>query len=159
MKLTRSVSYAVGILLQIHGDKVRGPMTASRIAKDCTFPPRFLYRVLRRLVDAKLLAGTSGPGGGYVLAKPAGSVTLLDIVSAVDSPPEPSVLKPVRTKYRQPIDAINRLCADSAATFRAELAKTTLAGLLDRPKKRPGFAKKRLKPGSGKKAKSKKQAK
>ncbi len=89
MKLTRSVAYGVGILLQIKDAKGRGPVTAATIAQDCKFPPRFLYRVLRRLVDAGLLIGTSGPLGGYELARRSEGITLLDIVDAVESPPEP----------------------------------------------------------------------
>ena len=88
MKLTRSVAYAVGILLQIQDAKRRTPVTAAQIARDCKFPPRFLYRVLRRLVDAGLLEGTSGPAGGYALAKAPADISLLEIVEAVDAPPE-----------------------------------------------------------------------
>ena len=129
MKLTRSVSYAVGILLQIEDTRLKAPVTAATIARDCKFPPRFLYRVLRRLVDAGLLVGTSGPSGGYMLAKPASRITLLDVVAAVESPPEASVLEPVRAKHRRTIAAINRLCQTNAQRFRQDLARTTLAKL------------------------------
>ena len=129
MKLTRSVSYAVGILLQIEDARQNVPLTAASIAKGCKFPPRFLYRVLRRLVDAGLLVGTSGPAGGYALAKSPSKITLLDIVSAVESPPEPSVLEPVRAKHRRPVAIINRLCRANGDRFRRDLAKTTLAKL------------------------------
>jgi Rrf2 family protein len=88
-----------------------------------------LYRVLRRLVDAGLLVGTSGPSGGYMLAKPPSAITLLDIVNAVESPPEASVLEPVRAKHRRPIAVINRLCRANAVRFKQDLAKTTLAKL------------------------------
>ncbi len=129
MKLTRSVSYAVGILLQIEDAGRNVPVTAATIVRDCKFPPRFLYRVLRRLVDAGLLNGTSGPAGGYALAKAPSRITLLDIVNAVESPPEASVLEPVRAKHRRPTAAINRLCKANADRFKRDLAKMTLAKL------------------------------
>ena len=129
MKLTRSVSYAVGILLQIEDAKQQVPMTAAMIARNCRFPPRFLYRVLRRLVDAGLLIGTSGPAGGYALAKSPGKISLLDIVTAVESPPAPSALEPVRAKHRRPIAAINRLCRTNSDRFKRDLAKLTLSKL------------------------------
>jgi Rrf2 family protein len=129
MKLTRSVSYAVGILLQIEDARRSVPVTAAMIARDCKFPPRFLYRVLRRLVDAGLLIGTSGPAGGYELAKPAAKINLLEVVSAVESAPEANVLEPVRAKHRRPIAAINRLCKLNTERFKRDLAKTTLAKL------------------------------
>ena len=128
MRLTRSVSYAIGILLQIQ-EKRGQPLTAARIARGAKFPPRFLYRVLRRLVDADLLVGTSGPGGGYALAKPPRTITLLDVVAAVESTPEPSILTPVRRKHRKAIEAVNRVTDLSARRFNTDLKKITLARL------------------------------
>ena len=137
MRLTRSVSYAVGILLQIYQLAGEGQITAARISRGCHFPPRFLYRILRRLVDAGLLSGTSGPGGGYALAKPPKKITLLDIVSGIESAPSPSVLEPVCTKQRKAINQINRVCARGAKQFSAELDRITLLDLVDAGNLRP----------------------
>jgi Rrf2 family protein len=136
MRLTRSVAYAVGILLQIEDAKQHVPVTAATIAQGCKFPPRFLYRVLRRLVDAGLLLGTSGPAGGYALAKAPGKISLLDIVTAVESPPEAATLEPVRAKHRQPIAVINQLCRSNAERFRRDLAKLTLTKMRKKKAKR-----------------------
>ena len=100
MKLTRSVSYAVGVLLRIDELADEGPVTAAQIARGCRFPPRFLYRILRRLVSAGLLRGTSGPGGGYLLARTPPRITLLDVVEGVLAAPEPSVLTPACKRQR-----------------------------------------------------------
>ncbi len=129
MKLTGSVSYAVGILLQIQRLSDNGPITAAKIARGCRFPPRFLYRILRRLVDAGLLHGTSGPGGGYALAKRPRHITLLDIVEGVEAAPEASVLTPVSAKHREAITHINRICLRDAERFAAELSRVNLAQL------------------------------
>ncbi|MBI3840171.1 MAG: Rrf2 family transcriptional regulator [Planctomycetia bacterium] len=129
MKLTGSVSYAVGVLLQIQKLSGGGPVTAAKIARGCRFPPRFLYRILRRLVDAGLLHGTSGPGGGYALAKPPRRITLLDIVEGVEAAPEASVLTPVCAKQREAIAYINRICFRDAERFAAELSRINLAQL------------------------------
>jgi Rrf2 family protein len=144
MRLTRSVSYAVGVLLQIDVLAGDGQITAAKIARGCRFPPRFIYRILRRLVAAGLLRGTSGPGGGYALAKSPKRITLLDIIEAVESAPEPSVLKPVRASQRRAIATINRLCAHTARRFRAELKRvklSQLAGKLHAAKRRRRRAK------------------
>lgn len=129
MKLTRSVSYAVGILLQVAAESAEFPVTAARIARGCRFPPRFLYRILRRLVDAELLGGTSGPGGGYRLSREPKSITLLDIVSAVDAPPEASQLVPVRSSHRAAIGKVNDICETAAAKFAADLRRVRLSEL------------------------------
>lgn len=129
MKLTRSVSYAVGILLRVLQENAGGPMTAARIAKGCKFPPRFLYRVLRRLVDAELMHGVSGPGGGYALARPASKITLLDIVVAVEGTPEMTRLVPVHKSQTKAIGRINELSEKGAARFHQELKRITLSQL------------------------------
>jgi Rrf2 family protein len=129
MKLTRSVSYGIGILLQIYEQSRGDPVTAAKIARGCRFPPRFLYRVLHRLVGAGLLRGTSGPGGGYALARKAERITVADIVVGVEGPPEPTVLWPVCARQRGAISLVNRLCRESAAQFAAELSGVSLADL------------------------------
>jgi Rrf2 family protein len=131
MKLTGSVSYAIGILLQVATAANESPMTAAKIARGCRFPPRFLYRILRRLVDAGLLDGTSGPGGGYRLAKAPASLTLLDVVAAVDAPPEPSRLRPVKASHQKALDGVNKLCAVSAARFARDLRRMKLSSLIE----------------------------
>jgi len=116
----------VAILLQIQKDDSGAPVTAARITKNCKFPPRFLYRVLRRLVDAKLLVGTSGPGGGYMLARRRKPITMFDIVEAVESAPEASMLEPVCKHHKRAVARINRVSKQSAAKFSAALRKLTL---------------------------------
>jgi Rrf2 family protein len=143
MKLNRSVSYAVGVLLQIRDLSGQGQVAASKIARGCRFPPRFLYRILRRLVAAGLLHGTSGPGGGYSLARPPQRITLLDIVNGVETGLEPSVLAPVRANHRAAIARINRLCAQNAKRFTADLKRVKLADLGPSKNKRGGRRRRR----------------
>ena len=104
-------------------------MTAARIARGCKFPPRFLYRVLRRLVDAGLLLGTSGPGGGYALARPAQRITLYEIVVAVESKPEIPALPPVCRKYAPASKIITDLSRRNIDRFLEDLKRVTLAKL------------------------------
>lgn len=129
MKLTLSVGYGIGVLLQIQGQAQEGPLTAARISRGCRFPPRFLYRVLRKLVDAGLLQGTSGPGGGYALARRPQDITLLDIVRSVESGVEPVVLEAVCPSHRPAIAKLNELCRRNADHFVDELSQVSLADL------------------------------
>ena len=64
-----------------------------------------------------------------MLAKAAQRITLLEVVEAVESPPEPSVLEPVRAKHRRTVAGINRICRINSDRFRQDLARTTLAKL------------------------------
>lgn len=141
MQLTRSVSYAVGILLNVERARAEGPLTANRIARRSHFPPRFLYRVLRRLVDAEIMTGVSGPGGGYALAKPPRKITLAAIVEAVEGPITAGVLEPAAAYQKPAIARINALCEKNAVAFRKALAGATLeqlakAGAKQKPTKK-----------------------
>jgi Rrf2 family protein len=127
MNISRSVSYAVGILLKVAQDGGDGPLTAAQIAKGAKFPPRFLYRVLRRLVDAQLLRGVSGPGGGYLLARPTTKINLLEIIIAVEGAHESMQLHAVHPRDRGAISAINAALAKEHAAMDRGLKKLTLA--------------------------------
>jgi Rrf2 family protein len=129
MRLTRSVAYAVSILLKIKSESLGKPLTAAQIARGGKFPPRFLYRILRRLVDADLLTGVSGPGGGYALARRPRQISLLDIVTAVEGPEGPHELRPVAPQHAGAIQLINALVKRSNAAFRRQLATTSLEKL------------------------------
>lgn len=129
MKLTRSVGYAVGVLLQVQGDGGDAPMTAARISRGCRFPPRYLYRVLRRLVGAGILRGVSGPRGGYTLARPAEAISLRDIVAAVDESADSGGLTPVRRAHQPAYDAVNRLCVECEDEFHRRAARLSLADM------------------------------
>jgi Rrf2 family iron-sulfur cluster assembly transcriptional regulator len=47
---------------------------------------------------AGLVSGVRGPGGGYRLARPAGSVTIADIIEAVNEPIKATRCDPASTK-------------------------------------------------------------
>jgi Rrf2 family protein len=130
MKLSSSVSYAIGILLQVHVKGQDGPTTAATIAAGCKFPPRFLYRILRRLVDAGLLTGVSGPGGGYALARKPRRIRLLDVVTAVEGPLETSQLVPVCPQHRAAMRMVNAASSRIGKQSARELAKVTLEKLI-----------------------------
>ncbi len=146
MKLTLSVGYGIGVLLQIQAQARDGPVTAARIARGCHFPPRFLYRVLRKLVDAGLLRGTSGPGGGYSLAKQPREITVLDIVRGVENSPEPTVLVSPCSAHRKAISRVNKLCRQNAEWFTDELGGLSLADLIRMDSRRGGPPRSKLRP-------------
>ena len=129
MKLTRSVSYAVGILLKIQANKTKKPMTAAKIAKGAKFPPRFLYRVLRRLVDAGLLEGVAGPGGGYTLARSPREITLLEIIEAVEGFQSTEKLTPAAPRQSKAIKHINEIVNRNCDRLARDLDRVTLARL------------------------------
>jgi Rrf2 family iron-sulfur cluster assembly transcriptional regulator len=132
MKLSQSVSYAIGILIRIQEQNSQNytqSFTASDISSGCNFPQRFLYRIFRRLVDSDILLSISGPGGGYKLARKPADITLLQIVNAVEGTIDASVLVPVQAKQIGAISLVNELCEKNKEHFQKQLSKISLQKL------------------------------
>jgi Rrf2 family protein len=106
-------------------------LSAAAIATRMRIPPRFVAHVLTDLVRTGLVVGSPGRTGGYRLAMPAARIDLLHIVDAA----EPESLLQRCVLRGIPCDPQGRCAvhdAFSGATeaLRAELAQTSLAGLV-----------------------------
>jgi Rrf2 family protein len=86
MKLTRASSYAIHALVFMATQKHNRPVASHHIAQARGIPERFLLKVLKPLVSARVLHSIKGPNGGYRLARPADEITMLEILEAVDGP-------------------------------------------------------------------------
>jgi Rrf2 family protein len=59
-------------------------LSVRRVATAQNIPIRFLPRVMSDLVGAGLVEGAPGRTGGYRLTRPATSISILDVVEAVE---------------------------------------------------------------------------
>ena len=60
--------------------------SAREIAELYDIPIELLAKVLQRLVRTGLLASTQGTRGGYTLSRPPKSISLVDVIQAIDGP-------------------------------------------------------------------------
>ena len=86
MKFTAACDYAVRALAHLAAAKDNPVVASQHIAQARGIPERFLLKVLRPLVAARILYSLKGPNGGYRLAKAPKEITLLEIIEAVDGP-------------------------------------------------------------------------
>jgi Rrf2 family protein len=86
MKLTRASSYAIHALVFMAAQKKNRPVASHHIAKARGIPERFLLKVLKPLVSARVLHSVKGPNGGYRLARAPSEISILEILEAVDGP-------------------------------------------------------------------------
>jgi len=65
-----------------------GPSSASarEIAEQYDIPIELMAKVLQRLVRARLLISTQGTRGGYTLSRPPNSISVADVIQAIDGP-------------------------------------------------------------------------
>jgi Rrf2 family protein len=86
LDLTKRSDYAIRAMLSL--TKVGGGLLSSRkIAEEMKIPPRFLPQIMGDLTRAGLVEAHPGRAGGYKLAKPASTVTLLTVIEAVEGDP------------------------------------------------------------------------
>ena len=60
--------------------------TADRVSAEAHIPRRLLARILAKLSHAGLVQSEQGRGGGSRLARPAGKITLREVVEAIEGP-------------------------------------------------------------------------
>lgn len=71
--------------LALHAEE-HGPTSVRDIAERTGLPQPYLEQILLALKGAGLVRSKRGVGGGYVLARPAETISLGQIVAAVDGP-------------------------------------------------------------------------
>lgn len=86
MQITRQADYAVRAVLYLAqlGDEKRA--ATSQIAEDQQIPPSFLAKIVSQLSVAGLLQTSRGARGGVSLARDPESISLLEVVEAIDGP-------------------------------------------------------------------------
>jgi len=138
MRVNRGVEWAAhcAALLAALPQDVSVP--AATLAEFHDLPAPYLAKQLQALVRAGVLSATTGPRGGFRLARPAAEITLLRMVEAVDGAASPYECREIRQRGRgalPPEDCRDRcvLAAKMAAAheaWRQTLADVTLADVL-----------------------------
>ncbi len=86
LEITRQADYALRAAAEVarlpYGD--RAPTAA--IATRQQIPLPFLAKIVSQLVVRGILEATRGASGGVSLARPAETITMLEIVEAIDGP-------------------------------------------------------------------------
>jgi len=84
LDLTKRADYAIRTVLALARTADGERQSVRRMAAEQRIPERFLPQVMRDLVRAGLVEGSVGRAGGYRLAKPSRTISLLDVVEAVE---------------------------------------------------------------------------
>jgi Rrf2 family iron-sulfur cluster assembly transcriptional regulator len=84
MHFSRGVDYAIRAVACLAGLPPGAVATRLEVSRQTNVSEAFLAKILRRLVTARLVRSQPGVGGGFALAKPSTSITLLQIVEVID---------------------------------------------------------------------------
>jgi Rrf2 family protein len=115
-----------------------GTASAAQLAEHFDVPSAYLAKQLQSLVRAGVLTATTGPRGGFRLARPAAEITLLQVVEAVDGGSPFYQCNEIRQHGRGalPPEQCRRTCGlaarvyDAEAAWRASLGGVSLADIV-----------------------------
>ena len=83
--MPKSSRFAVAVhILTLLAHEKGTPLTSHDIAGSVNTNPVVIRRMLRRLANAGLVTSSEGAGGGTLLARAAGTITLADVRHAVE---------------------------------------------------------------------------
>ncbi len=88
MRLTTKGRYAVTAMLDLAINEQQGAVTLRDIAQNQKISLSYLEQLFAKLRARQLVEGVRGPGGGYRLAKCADTISIAQIIAAVDEPME-----------------------------------------------------------------------
>ncbi|GIF50808.1 BadM/Rrf2 family transcriptional regulator [Asanoa ferruginea] len=112
--------------------------SAAQLALYYDVPAAYLAKQLQELVKAGVLTATTGPRGGFRLARPASEITLLRIVEAVDGTSAPYECREIRQQGRGALapEECRSICvlaekmAEAHEAWRSSLAGVSLADVI-----------------------------
>jgi Rrf2 family protein len=129
MHLSRAATYAVHALARLAAGDDPAASTARGLAPYAGAPGGFLSKTLRPLIHARLLVSVKGPHGGYLLARPAARITLLEILEAVEGPLDNHGTLPPDSADPAFDRRIEAACQGAAEAQRRRLARVRLSDL------------------------------
>jgi Rrf2 family protein len=130
LELTKRADYAIRVVLALAEADDSERLSVRALAADRNVPAQVLPRVMTDLASAGIVDGRTGRTGGYRLARPAATVSLLDVIRAVegDQRRRRCVLRGSACGIAAPCD-VHEVFATAQDALLAELAQASIASI------------------------------
>lgn len=131
MQLTRQTEYAIRALIELASNQPGTLLQSRAIAEKLGLPEKFFNKTIQLLVRAGLVETRRGAGGGIKLTSSPGSVTIADIVKAVEG--EIAINPCLREGFLckdRPDCAVRDILQRAQDAMKNELSKESLADLV-----------------------------
>lgn len=84
MKISNKTDYALRALFALVASPGKSTVSAREIAERSQIPRKFLEQIMRELRELKIVRSVPGKHGGYQLARPAGEISVGEVVRHFD---------------------------------------------------------------------------
>lgn len=111
--------------------------TGDQIAKVTQVPAPYLSKVLQPLIKARLVQSQRGLGGGFTLAKAPETITILQVINAVDPIERIETCPLGLDEHSDTLCPLHKRLDDAVALIEDAFAKTTISELLQSPADNP----------------------
>ena len=116
ISITTKSPYALSALVELQHQGDRGPVPIAELARRRQIPVQFLEQLFATLRRSGVLRSQRGVKGGYSFARPAGEITVLELVELLDGPVG---------------SGATGVFADAAQAARGVLAQSTVADIAE----------------------------
>ena len=131
MRISAKADYAVRAMAELAAAEPGQTLKAEQLAHLQEIPLKFLLNILVELKHAGLVQSHRGAEGGYLLPRPAGSITLADVIRAVEGPlATVHDTRPEYLQYRGPASELRAVWVAVRSSLRAVLENVTLQDLV-----------------------------
>lgn len=89
LKLSTKGRYGTRLMIELAGNYSEGPVALKDIAERQDLSKGYLEHIIPLLWSAGLIKSVRGPGGGYILSREPESITLLEILTALEGSLDP----------------------------------------------------------------------
>ena len=130
LELTKRADYAIRAVVALAATGPDEPISVTRLAAERAIPARFLRQVMADLVGGGIVDGLAGRTGGYRLARSAATITILEVIEAIegDSRRQTCVLRGGPCQLHGTCD-VHRVFAATQEGMIRELGGATIASL------------------------------
>ncbi|MBZ5487146.1 Fe-S cluster assembly transcriptional regulator IscR [Halomonas aquamarina] len=133
MRLTTKGRYAVTAMLDLALNGQYGPTCLSDISKRQEISLSYLEQLFSRLRRSGLVQSVRGPGGGYLLARPAEDISVSQVIDAVDETVDATRCQGLSDCQQGSTCLTHHLWCELSGQIRHFLDDVTLAQLMQRP--------------------------
>lgn len=86
MQISRRVDYGLRAVIYLAGQNAEKCCSIAEIAQQQGVPKKFLEKIIQDLTRKELIRSKRGACGGYILARPADTISFYDVIEALEGP-------------------------------------------------------------------------